>query len=377
VIAANPLQIGGDDSPQQVLAKTAVARRWLDAPPWATTQAERRLRVSAHISGSSPAVVDVFEPAFQRLAAMTGGAIVAQGHWGGSLHKEREGIEALRSGLTHLCPVYSAWDATLFPAAQALSLPFLFCSAEAATHVSELLYRRYFSRDFERQGVLMGRMVATSEYNLFSRAPIASLADLQGRRVACSDGLESRLFAALGAEPVGCSTPEAAKRFAQGDVLAVSISDSAAHTTGLWRDARYRTSANLVRVNLEYGLSPLFLDQLPAPLRPILNAWLRGLAQAGAQLFYGLAGAKARVAFLEGGMKFISLEAAEQQRWRDRVAPVGEVLLAELIAAGYPAQQMLADVRREADAAARLSADELMAAALEHPLTDLLPEGVA
>lgn len=377
MIGPSPLQIGGDDSPEQVLAKTAVARQWLDAPPGPAAEPERCLRVSAHIPGRSPAVVDVFEPAFRRLAAMTGGGIVAQGHWGASLHKEREGIEALRSGLTDLCPVYSAWDAKLFPAAQALSLPFLFSSAEAATHVSELLYRRHFSRDFERQGVLMGRMVATSEYNLFSREPIASLSDLQGRRVACSDGLESRVFAALGAEPVGCSTPEAARRFAQGDVLAVSISDSAAHTTGLWRDARYRTSANLVRVNLEYGLSPLFLDQLPAHLRPILNAWLRGLAQAGAQLFYGLAGARARVAFLEAGMRFISLDSAEQQRWRDLIEPVGAVLLAELVAAGYPAQQMLADVRREAEAAARLSADELMAAALENPFTDLLPGGVA
>jgi TRAP-type C4-dicarboxylate transport system substrate-binding protein len=283
----------------------------------------------------------------------------------------------LRSGLTDLCPVYSAWDATLFPAAQALSLPFLFSSAEAATHVSELLYRRYFSQDFERQGVLMGRMVATSEYNLFSRQPIASLADLRGCRVACSDGLEFRLFAALGADPIGCSTPEAVKRFAAGDVAAVSISDSAAHTTGLWRSARFRTAADLVRVNLEYGLSRGFMARLPEPLHPVLNRWLRGLAQAGAQLFYGLAGARARDAFREAGMEFIALEPMEQVRWRDRVAPVADVLAGELVAAGYPAREMVADLRREAAIAAGRSADDLMTEALEHPLTDLLPRGAA
>jgi TRAP-type C4-dicarboxylate transport system substrate-binding protein len=265
----------------------------------------------------------------------------------------------------------------MFPAARALSLPFLFSSAEAATHVSELLYRRYFSQDFERQGVLMGRMVATSEYNLFSRDPIATLADLQGRRVACSDGLESRLFATLGAVPVGCSTPEARQRFLAREVDAVSISDSAAHTVGLWREAKYRTAANLVRVNLEYGLSPSFHAQLAPGLRPVLNAWMRGLAQAGAQLFYGLAGARARVAFREGGMQFISLDAQEQARWRQRLAPVGQQLANELTQQGYPARQMIADLHDAAATCAGWSADRLMTEALERPLHDLLPGGTA
>ena len=181
------------------------------------------LRISAHIPQASPAVQDVFVPSFRRLWHMTGGGVSTQEHWGGSLHPERQGIQALCEGLTDMCPVYSAWDPRLFPAAQALSLPFLFDSAEGATHVSEWLYRRHFSQDFEGQGVLMGRMVATSEYNLFSRTPMARLEDLAGQRIACSDGLESRIFAALGAIPVGCSTPEAKRRFADSNSSNQSI----------------------------------------------------------------------------------------------------------------------------------------------------------
>ncbi len=369
----NPLQIGGNDTPGQVVAKTSLARQWLQAPEPPARTPETVLRVSAHIPQASPAVQDVFVPAFRRLAQMSDGAIGVQATWGGALHAEREGIQALRQDLTDLCPVYSAWDPRMFPAAQALSLPFLFGSAEAATHVSELLYRRHFSRDFEAQGVLMGRMVATSEYNLFSRQPIASLADLQGLRVACSDGLEAQLFAALGAEPVGCSTPEAKQRFAQKDVAAVSISDSAAFTVGLFRDAAYRTQANLARVNLEYGLSPHFFGRLPLHLRPVLNRWLRGLAQAGAQLFYGLAGAQARQAFTEAGLQSIEFDSAETERWRARLAPVQARLRDELIGAGLPADALLADLQREAEACAGWRSDQFMAHALEHPFEDLLP----
>lgn len=369
----SPLQIGGNDTPGQVVAKTRLARQWLEAAEPSGQASEVVLRVSAHIPEASPAVQDVFLPAFRRLAQMSGGAIGVRSTWGGALHAEREGIQALRQDLTDLCPVYSAWDPRMFPAAQALSLPFLFGSAEAATHVSERLYRRHFSRDLEAQGILMGRMVATSEYNLFSRQPIACLEDLQGQRVACSDGLEAQLFAALGAEPVGCSTPEARQRFAHKDVAAVSISDSAAFTVGLFRDAAYRTQANLARVNLEYGLSPHFFGRLPAPLRPVLNRWLRGLAQAGAQLFYGLAGAQARQAFAEAGLVSLALDARETERWRARLAPVQASLRDELIAAGLPAEALLNDLRQEAEACAGWSCDQFMAHALEHPFEDLLP----
>jgi TRAP-type C4-dicarboxylate transport system substrate-binding protein len=366
-------QIAGNDSVEEVLAKTTLARQWLDAPPVGPQTSSTVLRISAHIPQASPAVQDVFVPSFRRLWHMTGGGVSTQEHWGGSLHPERQGIQALCEGLTDMCPVYSAWDPRLFPAAQALSLPFLFDSAEGATHVSEWLYRRHFSQDFEGQGVLMGRMVATSEYNLFSRTPMARLEDLAGQRIACSDGLESRIFAALGAIPVGCSTPEAKRRFAEGDVAGVSISDSAALTVGLFQTARYRTQANLVRVNLEYGLSRQFWQQLPDPLKGPFNAWLRGLAQAGAQLFYGLAGAQARAQFVQAGIQLIELDPAQEQRWRAKVAVVERELRDELVRAGRDANALLTEVYQAAEATRGMTSNELMAQALEHPLTNILP----
>lgn len=369
-------QIGGDDGVDEVLAKTSVARQWLDVPETTgmATQPEVVLRVSAHIPAASPAVVDVFEPAFRRLKAMSGGAIAVESHWGGSLHHEREGIEALRSGLTDMCPVYSAWDAQMFPAAQLLSLPFMFPSAEVATQVSEEMYRAYFSGDFERQGILMGRMVATSEYNLFSRTAIRSLEDIAGQKIACSRGLESSLFEALGAVAVGCSTPEAKKKFEDGEVFAVSISDSAAHTVGLYRNASFRTSADLVRVNLEYGLSKNFYQRLSPRLKLIFNQWLRGLAQAGAQLFYGLAGARARKEFKQSGLEFLSLSSSEQARWRQNIAGTEAGLLIQLSRLGYPASDMLSDIHALSKKYATWSANELMQEALTRPLMNLLPD---
>lgn len=367
-------QIICTDTVSHVFDKTFAARQWLTVTDEEIPKntPEFILRVSAHIPGQSPAVQDVFEPAFRRLQVMSKGAIGVAAYWGGSLHPEREGIEALKNGLTDLCPVYSAWDADLFPAAQILSLPFIFASAEQATAVSEKLYRPFFSQDVEKHGIHMGRMVATSEYNLFSRSPIRTLSDLSGQKIACSNGVESDIFHALGAIPVGCSTPEAKKQFESGNVFAVSISDSAAQTVGLYKFAKFRTSANLVRVNLEYGLSPSFWQKLPPHLQTVLNQWLRALAQAGAQIFYGLSGAKACAIFQEAGIEFIHLNPAEQDVWRQKVQPVENQLLARLRSKAYPADAMLAAVLSSALALQTWSANDLMLAALKEPLTDVI-----
>lgn len=371
----NHRQIIGTDTVQEVFDKTIAARQWLSVKDEEIPQVQPQftLRVSAHIPGQSPAVQDVFEPAFKRLQVMSGGAIGVQAFWGGSLHAERDGIEALQKGVTDLCPVYSAWDAELFPAAQILSLPFIFASSEQATAVSEALYRPYFSHDVEKHAIYMGRMVATSEYNLFSRSPIRTLSDLANQKIACSNGVESDIFKALGAQPIGCSTPEAKKEFESGNVFAVSISDSAAQTVGLYKFAKYRTSANLVRVNLEYGLSKSFWQQLPPPLQTVFNQWLRSLAQAGAQIFYGLAGAKACAVFQDAGIEFITLSASEQQVWRDRVKPVEEHLLAHLASKGYPAQEMMAKMLASTKELQTWSANDLMQATLKQPLTNIIP----
>jgi TRAP-type C4-dicarboxylate transport system substrate-binding protein len=371
----NHRQIISSDNTQQVIDKTLLARQWLNvlASDIPKSPPEFTLRVSAHIPANSPAVQEVFEPAFRRLQVMTNGAIHVEAFWEGSLHPEREGIQALQSGLTDLCPVYSAWDAELFPAAQILSLPFIFDSAEIATAVAEDLYRPYFSKDVEKHHIYMGRMVATSEYNLFSRSPIRSLADIHGQKIACSNGVESDIFAALGAIPVGCSTPEAKKQFADHAVFAVSISDSAAQTVGLYKSAKYRTSANLVRVNLEYGLSHQFWEKLPPSLQIIFNQWLRSLAQAGAQIFYGLAGARACSTFLDHGMEFISLSVDEQLRWREKIKSVENHLLAHLERLGYPAHQMLQDLLARTKHYQTWSANDLMQASIVQPLTNIIP----
>lgn len=372
------MQIGPNDNVAQVLSKTGRARQWLAERPTVPDDVAclestpTVFRVSAHIAEDTPAVRSVFKPAFARLEAVTGGRIAAKEHWGGSLHPERDGAKALRGGVTDFCPVYSAWSPDEFPAAQVLALPFLFPSAELATTISEELYSRLFKEDVERQGILMGRMVSTGCCNLFSRVPIRGRRDLLQGRVACTDGIESDAFRALGAEPVPCSTPEAVRLFGAGQVLALSISDSAAHTTGAYRFARYRTSIDMIRLSLEYCLSPSFYDRLPLPLKRALNDWLRGLAQVGAQIFYGLEGARAREEFALSGIETVCIGPEEEVGWRLALKPLTADFEARLYS-GSARGALVSDIRSLVTRYGGLSSDELMDQAIASPRRDMLP----
>ena len=65
----NPNQIFANDSVEEVISKTGVARAWLntDGEDLSIKPDAITLKISAHIPGDSPAVKDVFEPAFKRL----------------------------------------------------------------------------------------------------------------------------------------------------------------------------------------------------------------------------------------------------------------------------------------------------------------------
>ena len=115
------------------------------------------------------------------------------------------------------------------------------------------------------------------------------------------------------------------------------------------------------------------MQQLPDALKVPFNAWLRGLAQAGAQLFYGLAGAQARTQFVQAGIQLIELDPAEEQRWKSKVAVVERELRDELVRAGRDANALLSEVYQAAEATRGMTSNELMAQALEHPLTNILP----
>lgn len=370
----NDLSRNGDDfDTAQAFARCQVARDWLggtfaDALPVQYSGAPLTMKVTGHPPETASVVREVFKPAFKLLERMSQGKIRIDDRWGGSVHAERDGAAALRDGRTDFTPCYSGWDSATYRMAQGLRLPGLFASAEIATAISEELYPEFFRADVEKQGILMGRMKATSAFHLFSMQPIRTLSDLRGLRIGGNDGIEGSVIRALGAVPVPMSSLEKKQAFAAGTVDAMHISDGPAEVFGIGTTARYRTALGLVRNNTEFGLSLSFWRSLPSDLQRILHAWLRAEAQAECQVFYGLEGARARDKFRAAGCEFIRFFADDQSQIRARVAPVIGDFVATEEAAGRPAAAMLAAIKALTEKYQNKTPDELMSEAISNPV---------
>src|SRR5690606_17085729 len=149
--------------------------------------------------------------------------------WGQRSHTLTEGWQMLREGRVDITPCYSARSPELgFRLFQGLYLPGLFPGAHVATLVSELVYRRWLQADYDRQGVRMGRLMATDNDVVFSCRPIRSLEDFRGLRISASSGWHGEIYRELGAVVRMKTSPQTAAALALGEVDAVSMTDSSA-----------------------------------------------------------------------------------------------------------------------------------------------------
>jgi TRAP-type C4-dicarboxylate transport system substrate-binding protein len=370
-----PMTAAAEPNWQEARAQASVALAWLNgdfveqnAYPMRYDGPPITLKVTGHPPATASAVVDVLKPSFRVLEAMARGKIKVEDHWGASVHRDRDGVAALTDGRSHLAPVYSGWDSAAYRLAQGLQLPGLFPDSETATLVSEELYDRYFRADVERQGILMGRMKSSGAYHLFSMSPIRSRNDLKGLRVGTTEGVEADVMRALGAQVVTLSSLEMNPALAQGRIDAMHLADGSAEVFGIGKVARYRTALGLVRQNLEFGMSRAMWTALPPDLKAIVDAWLRAEAQAETQVFYGVAGARARERFKQGGVEFIYVAPAEHARIIEATRPVIEAFAAREEAQGRPVRAMLADIARRVEQHRGKTANDFMREAIFEPV---------
>lgn len=325
------------------------------------------MRVSAHPSADAYVVRTVFRPAFDVLRRMSKGAIDVQEFWGETAHPAKDGFAALTDGRSDFAACYTQWEAEAHPVSQLLALPYLFDSSEVGTAVSEALYPTYLRAEFERPGVLMGRLKATGPYHLFSRTVLNRLTDVKGLRIATNSGIDSQIAAALGATPVNLRSDQLLNAFESGDVDAVSLADGSAEVFGIGARAACRLEIGASMMNLEFGLSEAFFSALPDHLKTVVNDWLRAQAQAETQVFYGVGGALAREKFAAAGCVFTSLDATDQAALRARLDALTDDIARELDAKGLRATAFVKDARRLAADLKGRDASRLMRDAIEQP----------
>lgn len=288
-----------------------------------------------------------------------GGRIKFDRYWGGSLHSLADGFKALRSGLSQFAQAYPFNNTNAFKYTTADGLPWLYKSTAHAAAAAQEMYPKWYKKEFERQGLLIGMTPYFGYEVLITKKPIRKMEDLKGLKI-MGHGIHIRnTLEALGATPVFITPPEIFVALQRGVIDGVAWS---AGCTVPWKYdevAKYCTNTGMSQCGIFFGLHKPTFEQLPPDIQKDLY---RVLQDAALHMNKGYTDLD-KTGFDEmkaKGMEVIELDPEEMARWKAAGQSVWENYRKELNDAGLEGDAFLKDLREVADKYNGMTVDELI-----------------
>lgn len=373
-----PANGNGNESLEEARAATKLVQDWVNGdladynmPDITYSGDPITLRFSTHTPATAASAKQVEFPAFKLLERLTNGKIKVEARHGGTVHAAKEGIIALRNGLTDMTFCFTSYTPTLFHLTHGLSLPGIFDTEAAATQAGQELAAKYLVDEYKPHGIYLGYMRSTTPYIYFANEPIRKLEDIRNKKIRSSGGAHALVQEALGGVPTSVTSPNIYTAMQRGVIDMISLTDAIIKTFNLQEVTKYRTYVNVTRLNFERCVSKRWYDALPDDLKTVMNRFVPVMAQAETQILYRLAGAQAREVFKQAGLESITLSAEEEARWKEAAAPLIDEFIAENEAEGRPAREFVNDMRMLNEKYAAMDANALTRLAIDNPNSPL------
>lgn len=183
-------------------------------------------------------------------------------------------VRAVRSGQIDIGAVSLSVVSGDVPLLDGFDLAGLHPTIEQARRAADAM-RGPANRELERVGVQIAAIYPLSGQALFCRQPLASPAELRGRKVRTFGPSLNDFMLALGAQPVSIAFPEVYGALERGVV------DCAITGTGTGNNVKwYEVAPSLYTLPLGWGLSAYFVNtnwwsRLDPPIREVLTVTLR------------------------------------------------------------------------------------------------------
>jgi TRAP-type C4-dicarboxylate transport system substrate-binding protein len=179
-------------------------------------------------------------------------------------------LRVLRAGQIDLGGIALPTVAGDVPLLDIIDLAGLLTSHEQGRRVAEAMMPE-INRELERVGV---RIIATYPFPaqvFFCRDPIASLADLKGKRVRTPGGSQNDFIQAIGAQPVAIGFPEVYGALERG-VVDCAVTGTATGNGARW----YEVTRHLYTLPVQwgvaaYGVNLAWWNRLDPPVRDFLQ----------------------------------------------------------------------------------------------------------
>jgi TRAP-type transport system periplasmic protein len=271
----------------------------------------------------------------------TAGKLKITVHPGASLFKAPEIKRAVQGGQAQIGEVLISNFSNEWPLFGADALPFLADSYDESVKLWRV-QKPFFDKKLAEQGLVALYSVPWPPQGVYSKKPLASVADLKGVKWRAYNPATSRIAELVGAQPVTVQAAEVSQAFATGVAESMMSSGATGWDAKLhehvkyWYDTQAWLPRNLILVN------KAAFDALDAPTK---QALLKAAADAEAR---GLAASKkANTESLDklkgGGMNILPPPAGLAADMKK----VGDTLLKEWLDKAGPEGQQLVDAYRK------------------------------
>lgn len=172
--------------------------------------AQQKIQIAGNFATEHPSSVAVEQVFKKELARLSNNALQVDVFPAMQLGGAKENVDAVRSGTLALTWVGAAYLSRIVPELEALSLPFVFESREAAFRVIDGPVGDAIDQRLQQKGfIALGWMELGMRHITNSRGPITGASDLKGLKLRLQPS-ETHLatFRALGANPVAMDVKE-------------------------------------------------------------------------------------------------------------------------------------------------------------------------
>ena len=274
----------------------------------------------------------------------SGGLVTINVFWGGVLGKPGEELEGVQQGRMDMAMTVMSYNPAKLPLGR-ISRPVLFGDDDSG-HISTIMRKLYdefpeMRNELEKYNHKTLAYGPLPSYTIYSKAPIKTLNDLKGVKIAATGADHPRALSAVGAIPVAMPSPERYQALQTGVVSASLLGLESQFTFKLHEVAKNVTITNLGAI---YAFAITINKDVYAKLHPDVQ---KALLEAGPALeaWYGAEENRVEKTIVDtlkaAGVQVFTMSEADRIAWAQALPDLPKEWITEMEKAGLPGRKIM------------------------------------
>ena len=272
----------------------------------------------------------------------TNGKVSVETFPGGTLLGAKDTFDGVIAGVGDLGVFTQAYQPGRFVITNAMSLPLQIPNARVGSLMVWDLFNKYKPEAFSKVKVLS--VFTTSPSNIMSKVPVRSLNDLKGLPLR-APGSNAPIFNAWGATQVGMPMPETPEALQKGVVKGLFTSLEVMKDFKFAEICKYATFTNTIVFPFSVVMNIDKWNSLPKDVQKVMDDLSREHAEWTGN--YNDEHTKEAIEWSKKtqNVEFIELTAAQKAKWNGLLEPIVAKWIADTKAKGFPAEQIVSDLK--------------------------------